>query len=481
VTIRRKLVVWVSVLFAAVLVVGGTASVFILGNQLIGGIDSVLTERASFFAEIAGTADVGIDISPVGRPEGDAFPAASDMAVIVADSTGNVLFAVPSGRADDPDPLPDISQLELDSAESKSGAIEVIDAVDDQGPSYRALATPIRGGEIFFVLAISLDNAQETIETTTLILAVAGTLAIVVLAALVWWAVRKGLRPIDDMIDAAAHIGAGDLSHRVPAAAPNTEVGQLAVALNSMLTQIETAASAKTESEERMRRFLSDASHELRTPLTSIRGYAELQRHGATSPEETEQALKRIEHEAVRMSRLVDDLLLLARLDQRRPLAADPVDLATLILEAIDDAKAVEPDRAIEFDSDKASAVVLGDRDRLRQVMDNLLANVRLHTPRDARIDIYLTHSQDTITIVVADDGPGMSHESSRRAFERFYRGDPDAPGGSGLGLSIVQAIIAAHGGATGISSQPAGGTIVTLNLPVTGTTAPRDTHGVPS
>ncbi len=464
-TIRHKLVIWVAALFTVVLLAAGAASVLILRAQLVGEIDAVLVERSSFIADVADQ-DVGFP-RPDGPP-GVPFPAASDMAAVITDSSGSVVFSVPSGRSDEPDPLPNVTQLDPTTTDGSAAQIEEIGSVEAGGPTYRALATLVQDGALTVVLAVPLDNARATIQNTTVTLAFAGAIAVVALGGLVWWAIRAGLRPIDDMIDAAGHIGAGDLSHRVPTAEPDTEVGHLAIALNSMLSQIESAVDAKTESEAHMRQFLSDTSHELRTPLTSIRGYAELHRHGATSPEEIDRAFNRIESEATRMGTLVDDLLLLARLDQHPSLAAIPIDITRLVNNAVDDAAAAEPGRPITLEIDEGDTVVTGDENRLRQAIDNVLANARHHTPPGTPIRVTITQSHDTATIEVADTGPGMTEEAAAKAFERFYQANPNRSGaGSGLGLPIVQAIIEAHSGEVVLATAPGAGTTVTVRVPI--------------
>jgi two-component system OmpR family sensor kinase len=294
------------------------------------------------------------------------------------------------------------------------------------------------------------------------------SLAVVALAAaLASWFVRAGLRPLDDMGTMAGAIAAGDLSQRVEPSDDRTEVGKLGAALNSMLAQIEAAFDERRASEDRLRRFVADASHELRTPITSIRGYAELFRRGADRrPEDLATSMARIEAEADRMGVLVDDLLLLARLDQGRPLVREPVDLVALARDAVDAARVIDPRRAIELTAPD-QVVVGGDAGRLRQVLDNLIENARVHTPWDTRTVVTVEADAETVTISVADDGPGMDPDVAAHAFERFYRGDPArarSTGGAGLGLSIVAAIVEAHGGGVRVADTP--GTRIVVTLP---------------
>jgi len=271
------------------------------------------------------------------------------------------------------------------------------------------------------------------------------------------------------MAETAGHIAAGDLSQRVEHADDRTEAGQLGTALNAMLEQIEEAFDERAATEERLRRFVADASHELRTPLTSIRGYTELWRAGGlTGPGEVGEAMRRMEQEARRMGLLVDDLLLLARLDQGRPLETVPLALDRLVDDAVRDARAVEPDRPIDLAAEPVT--VVGDDHRLRQVVGNLLANARLHTPPGTPVHVSLRATGDRVRLVVADDGPGLAPDVAARVFERFYRGDPARTrtrGGSGLGLSIVAAVAEAHGGRVSVDTAPGAGARFVVELPL--------------
>ncbi|HVA23041.1 MAG TPA: HAMP domain-containing sensor histidine kinase, partial [Chloroflexota bacterium] len=282
------------------------------------------------------------------------------------------------------------------------------------------------------------------------------------------WAVRLGLRPLDRIAETAGEIAGGDLKRRVSPAGPRTEIGRLGVALNAMLTKIEEAFAARQASEERLRRFVADASHELRTPVASIRGYAELFRRGAsTRPEDLAMAMRRIEDEAGRMGHLVDDLLLLARLDEGRPLERQPVDLSQLALDAAADARVTHPDRSLQT-SISDDAVVTGDELRLRQVVANLVRNALVHTPAGTCVEISTEVVGDYALLKVIDHGRGIPPDIAGRVFERFYRADPArsrANGSSGLGLSIVAAIVTAHDGIISAGDTPGGGATFTVRL----------------
>jgi two-component system OmpR family sensor kinase len=309
--------------------------------------------------------------------------------------------------------------------------------------------------------AIDRLIAVETMAT----LAIMGALGLVA-----WWVLRHGIRPIQRMTTTATTIAAGDLSHRVPDMAPGTEAHQLGVALNQMLARIEQAFDERTRSEGRLRQFVADASHELRTPVTTIRGYTELYETGGLEDEaELSEAMRRTRQEAVRMGNLVDDMLLLARLDQGRPLDRRPVDVAAVVRDAGRDARAVAPGRVVITEAD-GPLVVLGDADRLRQVVANLVGNALVHTQSRAPLAIRARREGDQAVVEVADEGDGMPPEVARQAFERFFRADPSRSrhrGGSGLGLSIVQATVQAHGGRVTLDSEPGQGTTVRVVVPL--------------
>ncbi len=296
------------------------------------------------------------------------------------------------------------------------------------------------------------------------------TLAVLVaLVALGLWVVRLGLRPLSAIEGTAAAIAAGDLTRRVDRAEPQTEVGRLGIALNTMLARIEASFRAQEASEQKLRRFVADASHELRTPLAAVRAYAELFTRGADSrPDDLARSMKGIGRESERMSLLVDDLLLLARLDEGRPLERELVRLDEVVSEAVETARTVEPQRLIACELEPA--VVIGDRDRLRQIVDNLLSNVRAHTPREAAVSVRVTSPNGSAVIDVEDRGPGLAADETDRVFERFYRADASrarASGGVGLGLSIVAAVAEAHGGTVGAQSVPGDGSTFTITLPL--------------
>ena len=331
------------------------------------------------------------------------------------------------------------------------------------GAQYRVRAAiePELDGAMLIV-ASSLHDVNSTLHRLFLVESLVTLAVLGALAVLGLWIVRLGLRPLRRIEQTAAAITAGDLSKRIDHPDPQTEVGRVGNALNEMLDRIEA-------SDKRLRRFIADASHELRTPLAAVRAYAELFGRGAAArPDDLERSMSGITREAERMSLLVDDLLLLARLDEGRPLQRKPVDLAALVGEAVDAARVVDPDRPIDLSVEPAT--VTGDETRLRQVLDNLLANARTHTPPGTPVAVELRREDGRAEVAVADHGPGLTEEQAARVFERFYRADESrarASGGAGLGLAIVAAVTEAHGGTAEARPTPGGGTTFAITLPL--------------
>jgi two-component system OmpR family sensor kinase len=366
-------------------------------------------------------------------------------------------------------PPPELPPGLMDPESPRGARVATVDSGGPDPLRYRALATPLPGEAGTLIVAIPLFEVDRTLKRLVVGEVAVSLVVLGVVATLALWLVRVGLRPLTGIGQTAGAIAAGDFSRRVEPANERTEVGRLGLALNAMLAQIEAAFEERRASEQRLRRFVADASHELRTPLTSIRGYAELFHRGAKSrPKDLAKTMERIEAESARMGVLVDDLLLLARLDQGRPLERQEVDLSAIVAEAIESARAIEPDRTIELDADEA-ARVMGDEARLRQVMDNLLDNVRVHTPASTPVRVTVEAGDPEVVVSVTDEGPGLSPEDVGRAFERFYRGDPARSretGGAGLGLSIVAAIVEAHGGSVTTASPSGGGARFEVRLP---------------
>ncbi|HEX4726091.1 MAG TPA: HAMP domain-containing sensor histidine kinase [Pseudonocardiaceae bacterium] len=356
------------------------------------------------------------------------------------------------------------------------------------GANWRVLATalPTTPGSGSAVILVATDQGEvdAAIGDLSRLYLWISVGALVLLGGLGYALVRSSLKPLEEVERTAEVIATGDLSRRVPVRRQGSEVGRLANAFNTMVERFESAFRARQRSEalarsseERMRRFVADASHELRTPLTSIRGYAELYRQGAvTSPADVASVLHRIEDQAARMGLLVDELLLLARLDEQRPFEHARVDLAVLTVDAVHDAHAVAPDRSVglrlppAIGEEPAEVPVLGDEARLRQVLGNLVNNALIHTPQGTPVEVRVRPEAGEAVVEVADKGPGLPLDAAERVFERFYRADPArgrANGGTGLGLAIVAAIVAAHGGRVEVQTAVGVGTTFRVRLPL--------------
>lgn len=413
----------------------------------------------------------------------------------VRDTHGRVIFQAPTSGA-----RPSVPAV-LNVGPPGSGAqqdgavlfgVESINSVHP-GYAYRLRASRLPGGRGYLVLGSSEQDVNDTMSAVGRIEFVAWLLAFVMVGVMANRRIKRNLEPFERMGDQIVAIGAGELDRRVDPSDGVTEVGRVGSSVNAMLARLERSFREQRASEDRLRRFIADASHELRTPLASIRGYAELFRRGAASrPEDLALAMRRIESESARMGVLVDELLLLARLDSGRPLGRGTVDLGALARDAARDSQAAGPQWPVEVtvcveraegdgqpseDPARQRVEVCGDADRLRQLLANLLSNVRAHTPPGTAASISVRALSGTAVVEVADDGPGLSQEQQAKVFERFYRADAsrrrgDGAGGSGLGLSIVASVAAAHGGTAEVRSTPGRGAVFTVRLPVEGTRA---------
>ena len=340
-----------------------------------------------------------------------------------------------------------------------------------KGENFRVLALPLPSNLGSVAIAQSLDDVDRTLSRLQWLFFFIGFVIVGLIALASRTMIKVGLKPLSEVENTAEKIAAGDLSARLPDAKPTTEVGRLTTSLNTMLARIEESFAVRKTSEDKLRRFVADASHELRTPLTAIRGFAELHRQGAVSgEEETKQLLARIEGESIRMGSLVEDLLLLARLDQAREMEHLPVDIAQVTKDAVASAQVAGPEHPISLIGDADELYTLGDQHRIHQVIANLLANARTHTPVGTPITVSIAQSSDGVRIGVTDAGPGLSDEDQKRIFERFYRADSSRVRidgeGSGLGLSIVDAVMKAHGGSVSVSSEIGKGSTFTLFFP---------------
>ena len=468
-TLRARLVATVLVLLAVAFAVVGVSTTLALRQFLFSRLDRELVEANRGF--------VAVQTGRIGPPGADRLPPPPDIfvgpvqrpravgAIVRADGTvERAELAVRGGAT----PLPAADGTAL-GAVPPDGVPTTVEL--SLGP-YRVVAARADGRT--FVLGQSVGEAQDVVDGLVLIEVIVIGLALVGAGVAGAMLVRRELRPLERVAQTASAVGAMPLDRgevelvtRVRDVDPATEVGQVATALNQLLDNVGGALEARHESETRLRQFVADASHELRTPLAAIRGYAELTRRAALAPD-AEYSLQRISSQADRMTTLVEDLLLLARLDAGRPLDRAPVDLTRLVLDAVDDAHAAGPAHRWRLDLPDEPVVVPGDASRLTQVLTNLLANARTHTPAGTTVSVGLRREADGVALTVADDGPGIPPELVPHVFERFARGSVSRSretGSTGLGLSIVDAVVAAHGGRVQVDSRP-GRTEFTVWLP---------------
>ena len=463
-SLRTRLVLSLLLVLAVALTLTGLTASAVLRSYLAGRIDD---EMVRTVASVRNGPLAGPFRGPRQRQQ---LPSRYVVRVLAADGTLVADLLEPLG-ADLP---PDLSGVTQADATERAGAPYTID--NAEGTPWRVLLTPLGRGQTF-VLATSLDDVDATTSRLRRIVLLVDLVALLLGAFVGLAAVRGSLRPLVRIEETAGAIARGDLSRRVPEeGGTQTEVGRLSLALNGMLSQLEIAFAARAASEERMRRFMADASHELRTPLTSIRGFAELYRQGAvTGPDQLDRLMGRIEDESNRMAGLVEDLLLLASLDEKRPLRRDVVDLVVLAADAVHDARASAPDHTllIELPGGGTGEGVLvgGDEERLRQVLMNLVVNAVRHTPAGTTVVVRAFPDAGTGVLEVSDDGPGLPQTSSGSVFDGFTRPDPARGrvngGGAGLGLTIVTALVHAHGGEIEVESAPGAGATFRVRLPL--------------
>jgi len=368
---------------------------------------------------------------------------------------------------------PNIPTLALNDPRVVNGTTFTVGSTDGE-MRWRVVPGALRDGSATFAVAVPLRGVDTTVQRMLSFAILIGMAVIAACALLGWYGVRRAFRPLTQIEDIAAAIAAGDLTRRIPEPTTADEVASLSRSLNAMLAQIEQSFAVREASEERMRQFVADASHELRTPLAAVRGYAELFRQGAvTEPEDVAGAMRRIEDEAIRMGGLVEDLLLLTRLDTQRPLERGPVDLTVLAADAVQDARALDSTRQVRLlglSGDIKPTTIEGDEARLRQVVTNLVGNAVNHTPPGTYIEIAVGSGAGRAKLEVRDHGDGVDPVKARKVFERFYRADASRVrgngGGNGLGLAIVAAIVNAHGGRVGVAATPGGGATFVVDLP---------------
>jgi two-component system, OmpR family, sensor kinase len=498
-SLRTRLLVLLVALATVGLAAAGFASYRALHNYLYDRVDQQLESAvepvSGFLAEKAGRNGAlpglpgdgeGFEGGPSGeagpggpRPQGGELPGRAYGQLRAAN--GEVLAHTEAGFYGEEVPTP---KLPADLTATPFDSISPITVGESGGGSerFRAAAVEIAGTGLTAVVAVPLGDTDATLSHLVVIELVVGAVILAALAAAAWWLVGVSLRPLRRMGEVAGQIAAGDLSRRVEPDDERTEVGRLGRSLNAMLGQIEAAFAERAAGERRLRRFLADASHELRTPLASIRGYSELYRIGAArEPAEVERAMSRIEAESARMGGLVDDLLTLARVDEVREPAREPLDLRELLEDARDDARASSPEREITL-TPTGPVAIEADGDALRRVVANLVRNAVVHTPESTPIELGLSVAGadatagstgapgSRATITVRDHGPGLPPDDPNAVFERFWRDSESRgrdDGGAGLGLAIVAAIVSAHGGTVEANKPPDGGALFTVHLPL--------------
>jgi two-component system, OmpR family, sensor kinase len=467
-SLRTRLLVAVLAIAAAGLLLLGGITYFGQRSFLLDRLDDQIAHAPPAAADALGRGDDGGGPRPGGGPPpgagggpGSGLPPGTY--VERRDAEGNVegsqVFDYGQDITADP-ALP---------ADIPLGTAFTVDGENGDSTRYRVYAAPDRFGSGITVVAAPLTEIDATLQRLLLLEALVIGGVLLLLGFVAWVVVRVGLLPLDRIGHTAGAIAGGDLSHRVETVDPRTEVGRLGIAFNAMLDRLEGAFRQREASEDRLRRFLADASHELRTPLASIRGYAELFRMGAArSPEDVEKAMRRIEDEAARMGVLVEDLLTLARLDEIAEAPHTSVDLGALAGDAVEDARAVAPERTIALSSG-GEALVLGDAHQLRQVLGNLLRNALVHTPAGTPIEVGVGSADGSVRVDVRDHGPGLPPGDPAALFERFWRaegGRERGKAGAGLGLAIVAAIVDAHGGTVSAADASGGGAVFSVVLP---------------
>jgi two-component system OmpR family sensor kinase len=470
-SLQRRLVVGIVSLLAIMSIAIGLSTVMLLQQDLMQRLDGELKETIQRAHGMLASGPSGFVPEPEDLLRGQEAGAVSGVVAGGRRSVGVVV----SLRGERLPVSPDQRNLILGVAASPSPT--TIDLGGDLG-EYRLAAAELGQGDRV-VLGLPLADTRATILQLVLIIGLVTAVAILAAAALATAVVRVTLRPLGRVVGTATRVaelplsrGEVSIAERVAPADTDTrtEVGQMGAALNALLDHVATALTVRQRSEHKVRQFVADASHELRTPLAAIRGYAELTRRAPHElPDDVRHSLARIESESVRMTSLVDDLLLLARLDEGRRMDAAPVDLGRLVADAVSDARAAGPDHAWRLDLPEDPVLVLGDAAQLHQVVANLLANARTHTPEGTEVVAAVERLHDCAVVTVADDGPGIPPELQNHLFERFVRGDRSRSrkaGSTGLGLAIVHAIVEGHGGSVSVSSEP-GRTAFRVELPL--------------
>ena len=465
-SLRNRLTVGVLILSAFGFAGAGFGAQALLQDYLIHQVDDQL------LSVVGGVAD-RLDQAGIANDDGDQAARAAtplnrvptSISVTVLDPFGNLIGGI--GGDFNSNKITDYVKGLLPGQVAAFGSKPF--TVEAPGADFRVATTVLPSSLGSVIVAQSLSDFDKTTHQITIVFLIIGGIVLLFIAFASRQVIKLSMKPLKKIEETAEQIAAGDLSARLENFEPDTEVGRLSTSLNTMLSRIEESFAARAESDSKLRRFVADASHELRTPLTSIRGFAELHRQGAVPEgEKTKELISRIEKESIRMGALVEDLLMLARIDQSRELDIADVDLSNLVQEAVSSAQAAGPDHPIT--SDIAGDIhTQADADKVYQVVTNLLANARAHTPAGTPIHVSTYSTQDGSYVSVADKGPGLSAQDQLHIFERFYRVDTSrqrsSNDGSGLGLSIVDEVMKAHGGSVSVASEPGNGATFTLHF----------------
>ena len=469
-SLRTQLVLVTSVLIALAIAVTSLVAISALRAQMVHQLDEEMKASSSSLVSSVGTSQT--------RQDG----AVGSYRVYVLDQHGNVLHSIAGAdqQAENEPVLTGWDSEKVKKYHETGTTVNSRTGSNDWRIMPISLESSTNGQASSMVIALPLKQTNQVVALVGVLTFAFGLATLAAAIAMTWVIVTRTFEPLARVEQTAAKIAAGDLSQRIEDYNPSNEIGNLAISLNTMLAQIESSFNAQAKSEAKMRRFVGDASHELRTPLVSIRGYSELYRQGALPTEEAVgTAMSRIESESKRMGQLVEDLLTLARIDERRESKLAPFDLFNLAVDASNDAYATAPDREVSLvglsdDVAPTSAPVLGDESRMRQVVANLLTNAMRYTPDGTPLEIAVGVREEVAgfplaTLEVRDHGPGIHGEDRERVFERFYRTDTSRSretGGTGLGLSIVAAIIEQHDGRIHIEETPGGGATFVISLP---------------
>ena len=469
-SLRTQLVLVTSVLIALAIAVTSLVAISALRAQLVHQLDEEMKASSSSLVSSVGTSQT--------RQDG----AVGSYRVYILDQRGNVLYSVAGAdqQAENEPVLTGWDSEKVKKYHETGTTVNSRTGSNDWRIMPISLESSTNGEASSMVIALPLKQTNQVVALVGVLTFAFGLATLAAAIAMTWVIVTRTFEPLARVEQTAAKIAAGDLSQRIEDYNPSNEIGNLAISLNTMLAQIESSFNAQAKSEAKMRRFVGDASHELRTPLVSIRGYSELYRQGALPNDEAvATAMGRIESESKRMGQLVEDLLTLARIDERRESKLAPFDLFHLAVDASNDAYATSPDREVSLvgltdDVAPTSAPVIGDESRMRQVVANLLTNAMRYTPAGTPLEIAVGVREDVpgyplSVIEVRDHGPGIHGEDRERVFERFYRTDTSRSretGGTGLGLSIVAAILEQHDGSVHIEETSGGGATFVISLP---------------